>query len=276
MYALSLAVFCPALFGLLGMLAPRRAIALRVGLGVAAPLASLVLLGTQIALHGTDGQPVGVAWMTSLQLALSFHPDRLGLFFALLVAAVGLLITLYTRAYFGPDQNALYRFYPSLLLFMTGMLGLVLVDNFILMLLFWELTSISSFLLIGWERGDPPAVKNALQAFIVTGSGGIALLGGLILLGLATGHWSFSELVGTELSDGRVTIAFLLIFFGVVAKSAQWPLHFWLPAAMAAPTPVSAYLHSATMVKAGVYLLGRLASPMAELAVWPWLLISIG
>ena len=275
-YALSLAVLCPALFGFLGMLAPRRAIALRVGIGVAAPIVSLIILGMQAALHGTDGGPVGVAWMPSIQLALSFHPDRLGFFFALLVAAVGVLITLYARAYFGPDQNALYRIYPSLLLFMTGMLGLVLADNFLLMLLFWELTSISSFLLIGWERDDPPAVKNALQAFIVTGSGGIALLGGLILLGLSTGHWSFSELDGVGMSGGRVTVAFLLIFFGVVTKSAQWPLHFWLPAAMAAPTPISAYLHSATMVKAGVYLLGRLAGTMAELAAWPWLLIGVG
>ncbi len=276
-HTLSFAVLCPAAIGLLGMAAPRRAISLRVWLSVLAPVISLIALLTHITLHGTDAAPVGVDWMPSLNLALSFHPDRLGLFFALLVAGVGVPITLYARAYFGPDQNALYRVYPSLLLFMTAMLGLVLADNFMLLLLFWELTSISSFLLIGWERDDPAAVKNALQAFIVTGSGGIALLGGLIVLGTTTGVWSFSELTqGVDLSNWRMTAAFALILFGVVAKSAQWPLHFWLPAAMAAPTPISAYLHSATMVKAGVYLLARLADPMAGLPVWTWLLVPIG
>src|SRR5690606_35016040 len=105
-------------------------------------------------------------------------------FFAMLVAGIGIPITLYARAYFGPDQNALYRIYPSLMLFMTGMLGLVLADDFILLLLFWEITSVSSFLLIGWEREDSAAVRNALQAFIITGAGGMALMGGLILLGI--------------------------------------------------------------------------------------------
>lgn len=273
-YTLSFAVICPALFGLLGMMLPRRAIAPRVWLGVLAPVVSFALLWTCLALRGTEAGPIGIAWMPSLHLDLSYQPDRLGLFFALLVAGIGILITLYARAYFGPDQNALYRIYPSLLLFMTGMLGLVLADNFVLLLLFWELTSISSFLLIGWERDDPAAVRNAVQAFITTGAGGMALLGGLILLGLTTGSWSFSELAaGADLSGWEVSAAFLLILVGVAAKSAQWPFHFWLPAAMAAPTPISAYLHSATMVKAGVYLLGRVADPMAALALWPVLLI---
>jgi multicomponent K+:H+ antiporter subunit A len=277
LHALIFAVLCPALFGVLGMIAPRRAIAARVWLAAAAPATSLLILGRHIAAHGTDGGPVGVDWMPSLQLALSFQPDRLGLFFAVLVAAVGLLITLYARAYFGPDQNALFRFYPILLLFMTGMLGLVLADNFILLLLFWELTSVSSFLLIGWERDDPAAVKNAVQAFIVTGSGGIALLGGLILLGVATGCWSFSALAADgDVAGWRVTAAFVLVFVGAATKSAQWPLHFWLPGAMAAPTPISAYLHSATMVKAGVYLLARLADPLAALPAWPVLLVPVG
>ena len=276
---LILAVLCPALFGLLGMAAPRRSVALRTWLSVSAPAVSLVLLAWHAVAHGTDARPAGFAWMPSLQLAFTFHPDRLGLFFALLVSGVGVLITLYARAYFGPDRNALYRLYPSLLLFMTGMLGLVLADNFILLLLFWELTSISSFLLIGWERDDPSAVKNALQAFVVTGAGGIALLGGLTLLGVATGTWSFSALAaaGVAVPVGwKLNAAFLLIFAGAAAKSAQWPLHFWLPAAMAAPTPISAYLHSATMVKAGVYLLARLATPLAELPLWPWLLLPVG
>jgi NADH:ubiquinone oxidoreductase subunit 5 (subunit L)/multisubunit Na+/H+ antiporter MnhA subunit/multisubunit Na+/H+ antiporter MnhB subunit len=276
-YALIFAIICPAVVGALSMALPRPAISLRVWACTAAPLVTLLLLGWHFARHGNAAAPASIDWMPSLQLSLSFQPDRLGLFFASLVAAVGVLITLYARAYFGPDQNALFRIYPSLLLFMTGMLGLVLADNLILMLLFWELTSISSFLLIGWERDDPQAVRNALQAFIVTGSGGIALLGGVILLGTATGAWSFTALAASgDVSGWKVTAAFLLIFFAVATKSAQWPLHFWLPGAMAAPTPISAYLHSATMVKAGVYLLARLADPLAQLALWPPLLIPIG
>lgn len=275
--ALSFAVVCPALLGLIGLMAPRRAIALRVGLAVAAPILSLAALAVHIAGSGLDAAPVGVAWMPSMRLDWAFQADRLGLFFALLVAGVGLLIVLYARAYFGPDQNALYRIYPSLLLFMTAMLGVVLSDSFLLLLLFWELTSISSFLLIGWERDDPAAVRNALQAFIVTGTGGIALLGGLILLGTTTGVWSFSQLSGgIDLADPKVSAALLLIVLGAFTKSAQWPFHAWLPAAMAAPTPVSAYLHSATMVKAGVYLLGRLGESMSGMALWPWLLIPAG
>src|SRR5690606_8526329 len=120
--------------------------------------------------------------------------DALSLFFALLVSGIGVLITLYARAYFGPDRDSLYRFYPSLLLFMTAMLGLVLSDNFMSMLVFWELTSISSFLLIGWERDDPKAVKSAMQAFVLTNAGGLALMAGLIILGVYSGAWSFTEL----------------------------------------------------------------------------------
>lgn len=277
-YALILAVFVPALLGGVCLLPPRRWVGLRVAVALLAPALSLVCLATYLRSNGTTAGPVGVEWMPSLQLALSFNADRFGAFFALLVASVGVPIVLYARAYFGPDQNALYRLYPVLLLFMTGMLGLALADNFILLLLFWELTSISSFLLIGWERDDPPAVRNALQAFIVTGAGGISLLGGLVLLGLSTGVWGFSALTPDLVTGARpgATAAFVLIFAGAAAKSAQWPLHFWLPGAMAAPTPISAYLHSATMVKAGVYLFGRLLEPMSVLPLWPYLLIPVG
>ncbi len=258
------------------MALPRRAIGSRVWISVLAPALSLGALIAARTVGGAEPGPVGIEWMPSLQLSWSFNPDPLGWFFAMLVAGIGIPITLYARAYFGPDQNALYRIYPSLMLFMTGMLGLVLADDFILLLLFWEITSVSSFLLIGWEREDSAAVRNALQAFIITGAGGMALMGGLILLGITAGTWSFSSLEGLTLSGKAVSAAFILIFIGAAAKSAQWPLHFWLPDAMAAPTPVSAYLHSATMVKAGVYLLARLSGTLSQLDLWSWLLVPIG
>lgn len=272
------AIFAPVGCGLASLLLPRSSLGERMILAVAGPVAALVLLGLFIFNYGTEPGIFALQWMPTLDLTLAFNPDKLGLFFALLVSGVGLLIVLYARAYFGPDEDSLYRFYPSLLLFMTAMLGVVLADNFVALLLFWELTSVSSFLLIGWEQDDPKAVKLAMQAFVVTGAGGLAMMGGLILLGLATGRWSFSELgaFGVE-GGGLTTAAFVLIFAGAAAKSAQAPLHFWLPGAMAAPTPVSAYLHSATMVKAGVYLVGRMW-PILTVAVpiWPKLILPIG
>ncbi len=281
-WVLTAAIFAPLLCGMATLLLPRRAIGARVLLALAGPIAALTLLGWHVAVHGTSTGPVGVAWMPMVKLDLAFHADNLGLFFAFLVSGIGLGITLYARAYFGPAKDDLYRFYPSLHLFMTAMIGVALADSFMLLLLFWEMTSISSFLLIGWERDDPSAVRKAMQAFIVTALGGLAMMGGLILMGVHTGAWTFSALLPLAEHGGLVTgpvltWAFVLIFIGAAAKSAQWPFHFWLPGAMAAPTPVSAYLHSATMVKAGVYLTGRLW-PLLAVAVplWPSLIVPIG
>ncbi|HEV2295460.1 MAG TPA: hydrogen gas-evolving membrane-bound hydrogenase subunit E [Tepidisphaeraceae bacterium] len=278
---LSLAIFAPAVVGAATLALPRRAMSLRVLLCVLAPVASLVLLALLVRTAGVGAEIASVEWMPAFRLNLDLHADALSLFFALLVAAVGVPIAVYARAYFGPDPDDLYRFYPSLHLFMTAMLGLVLSDNFLLLLLFWELTSISSFLLIGWERDDQIAVKNALQAFVITNAGGLALMAAFVLLGIGTGAWSFSELrasieAGRFAANGFVVSGFVLVFVGAAAKSAQWPVHFWLPGAMAAPTPVSAYLHSATMVKAGVYLIGRCWPLLAALSVWPRLIIPIG
>ena len=277
-WLLALAIFAPVLCGLAGMLLPRKEVGLRVLATVMGPAATLFILGEFVRNHGFNAGVFTAQWMPSLQLNLQFNPDQLGLFFAFLVSGIGLLITLYARAYFGPDEDSLYRFYPSLLLFMTAMLGVALSDSFMLLLLFWEMTSISSFLLIGWERDDPSSVKKAMQAFIVTGAGGLAMMAGLILMGTHTGAWSFSSLAGIDITpDTLTTVAFVLIFVGAAAKSAQFPLHFWLPGAMAAPTPVSAYLHSATMVKAGVYLVGRMWPILATaLPLWPNLIIPLG
>jgi len=160
-----------------------------------------------------------------------------------------------------------------------SMLGVVLADHMLLTVLFWELTSISSFFLIGWDRDDEEAVKRATQTFVTTGLGGLSFLGGVLLLGDATGSWRWSGLV-TGASDigsgGTIVAAFILIFIGAASKSAQWPFHYWLPGAMLAPPPVSAYLHSATMVKAGVFLLGRLLPVFGLLSLWLPVVVAFG
>ncbi len=287
-WTLMLAIFAPTLLGLLTLTFPRQWLRLRVAVATAGPVAAISLLAYYlielnegVSPMGVGGPALATGWMESFHLNLAFTTDGLGIFFALLVACIGLLITLYTRAYFGPDPDSLFRFYPQLHLFMTAMIGVALADNFMLLLLFWEMTSISSFLLIGWERDDPKAVKLAMQAFVTTALGGLTMMGGMILIGVTTGAWSFSALKGASLDphSGVIIAGFILIFIGAMAKSAQVPFQFWLPGAMAAPTPVSAYLHSATMVKAGVYLTGRMWPIFAVLAgfeVWPYLIVPIG
>jgi len=234
-----------------------------------------------------------LAWIPSMHLNVAFLADGLGGFFALLVSGIGVLIVLYARGYFGNTEQAqrdLFRFYPTLGFFATAMMGVVLADYTLLTLVFWELTSISSFLLIGWDRYDKHAVKLAKQAFFTTGLGGMGLLGGIALFGATTGIWRWSDMLAPgniaaiDFASPAIVWAFVLMFIGAAAKSAQWPLHYWLPGAMAAPTPVSAYLHSATMVKAGVFLVGRLfpvfapgiASPDAGLEIWPYVIVWFG
>jgi multicomponent K+:H+ antiporter subunit A len=272
------AVFAPLVAGALTMALPARWITVRTLLALAGPVASVWALLAYGSAHGVGAAPTGVAFVPELHLHLTFLADGLGMFFALLVSGIGALIVLYARGYFGPDAESLRRFYPTLGFFATAMLGIVLSDNMLSMFLFWELTSVSSFLLIGWDRENPRAVRLAMQAFVVTGLGGMALLGGAMALGVGTGAWAFSDLSASlgEADAGLVTVALVLMFVGGAAKSAQWPLHFWLPGAMAAPTPVSAYLHSATMVKAGVYLFARLFPALGQHAAWAWLLVGFG
>ena len=282
--ALAVAIFAPALLGGLTLALPRRMIFSRVLLTLLGPVFSLALIGLFLAGHGLNAGQVGAAWMPEVRMDFLLRADALGAFFALLVAIFGAGIVLYARGYFGPRQADLYRFYPTLGLFITAMLGLVLSDSFMLLMLFWELTSVSSFLLIGWDRGDDGAVRKATQAFIVTGTAGLVLLAGLIWIGVQINVWTFSGLdawvaAGAPGAGPWVVGAFVLTFVGAAAKSAQWPLHFWLPGAMAAPTPVSAYLHSATMVKAGIYLVARLSPTFTATlpaGTWPLTLISFG
>ncbi|CAD7027772.1 monovalent cation/H+ antiporter subunit A [Pseudorhizobium endolithicum] len=220
----------------------------------------------------------GYAWVPSLNLSFSWFLDGLSLTFALLITGIGTLIVLYSGGYMkGHPQQG--RFLSFILLFMGAMLGLVVSDSFLMLFVYWELTSLTSFLLIGFDHEREAARRAALQALVVTGIGGLSLLAGLIFLWNMTGVTQLSLLVHVDdtLRDSPFYLAALLLLLGgAFTKSAQFPFHFWLPNAMEAPTPVSAYLHSATMVKAGVYLLMRLNPVMGETAAWEILLPFFG
>ena len=239
------------------------------------------LFGYFVLLMGAvTGGPViaAVAWVPSLGVSLSFYLDGLSLLFALLITGIGAFILVYASAYLAGHRQ-LGRFYAFILLFMASMLGLVLADNVVTLFVFWELTSVSSYFLIGFDHERQAARAAGLQALLVTGIGGLALLAGFILLGNAGGSFELSELMGRGdmVRDHVLYLPILiLILAGAFTKSAQVPFHFWLPSAMEAPTPVSAYLHSATMVKAGVYLLARLAPLLGETPVWQNTLILFG
>jgi multicomponent Na+:H+ antiporter subunit A len=209
-------------------------------------------------------------WVPGLGINLAFRLDGLALLFALLVTGVGVVVIAYAGAYFAEDTRQ-PRVLLLLLLFMASMLGLVLADDLILLFVFWELTSITSYLLVGFDHEKPAARAAALQALLVTGGGGLVLLTGLLVLGSMAGTFSASAMVGQAealRAHPFYGAALGLIVVGAMTKSAQVPFHFWLPGAMAAPSPISAYLHSATMVKAGLYLLARLAAVLGGTDAW--------
>lgn len=219
-----------------------------------------------------------LAWVPGLGVSLSFYLDGLSLLFALLISGVGVLIVIYAGSYLEGEPR-LGRFYLWLLLFMTAMLGLVLAGNLITLFVFWELTSLTSYFLIGFDDQKEASRSAALQALLVTGLGGLAMLAGFLLLGHVASGYELSVLLGAGdlvRADALYLPILLLILAGAFTKSAQFPFHFWLPAAMAAPTPVSAYLHSVTMVKAGVYLLFRLTPVLGGTAAWHGLLELAG
>ncbi|MDC7743638.1 putative monovalent cation/H+ antiporter subunit A [Rhizobium binxianense] len=220
----------------------------------------------------------GYAWVPSYHLSFSWFLDGLSLAFALLITGIGTLIVLYAGGYLKghKDQG---RFFSFVFLFMGAMLGLVVSDSFLMLFIFWELTSITSFLLIGFDHEREAARRAALQALVVTGGGGLCLLAGLLLLWNISGVTEMSELMGfgdVVRESPLYLAALILVLGGAFTKSAQFPFHFWLPNAMEAPTPVSAYLHSATMVKAGVYLLMRLNPVMGSTPAWEILLPFFG
>jgi multicomponent Na+:H+ antiporter subunit A len=233
-------------------------------------LLAVVFGGEMRRAGGGGGRIVELPWAPSLGLSLSFNLDGLGLVFAILITAIGALIVLYASRYLGDHAHA-NRFHASLFAFMGAMLGVVLSDNILTLFVFWELTGFTSYLLIGFDHERPAARAAALQALIVTGAGGLALLAAGVLLIDVSGTASLSAMAAQRTSIvaspfyGAIAALVLLAAF---TKSAQVPFHFWLPNAMEAPTPVSAYLHSATMVKAGVYLIARMTPAIGSTPVW--------
>lgn len=217
-------------------------------------------------------------WIPYLGLDLQFRLDGLSIIFSLLITLIGFLVFLYAKAYM-KSYAGTTKFYFYLTLFSGAMLGLVLSSNFIQLFIFWELTSILSFLLISFFNEKEQARKAAFQSFFVTGFGGLSLLTGIILIGSEVGSYSLSDWMNnaeTIKASNKYLPALLLILIGVFTKSAQFPFHFWLPGAMQAPTPVSSYLHSATMVKAGVFLLARLNPVLGGTEEWTFIIPLIG
>ncbi len=213
-----------------------------------------------------------------LGLNVTFMLDGLGFLFALLILGIGLLIILYARFYLS-KTDPMGNFYTYLLLFQGAMVGIVLSDNVLLLLIFWELTSLSSFLLIGYWKHLPEGRQGARMALTVTGLGGLAMIGGMLILGDIAGSYDLSVILtqGEAIRAHDLYVpALVLILLGAFTKSAQFPFHFWLPHAMAAPTPVSAYLHSATMVKAGLFLMARLWPVLSGTPEWFWLVSGAG
>ncbi len=218
------------------------------------------------------------AWVASLGVSLSFRADGLSLLFTLLITGIGSGVFLYAGTYLGehPDRPKFFAYLSS---FMGAMLGAVLAGNLVVLLVFWELTSITSFLLIGFEHEKSQARRSAQQGLLVTVGGGLALTAGIILLGFAAESFQIGNILhqgGNLATHATAPVIILLIALGAFTKSAQIPLHFWLPNAMVAPTPVSAYLHSATMVKLGVYLLARLDPVFGTHGLWITLLVTVG
>lgn len=264
-----LAVFTPWLHRLLGD---------RVGYVVALlPLGVVIHFSRYVGqIASNDAIAVSYRWVPGMDLSLSLYLDGLSLLFVLLISGIGVLVSIYASGYLhGHPQLGI--FYSYLLVFLAAMLGTVLAGNVLTLYVFWELTTLSSYLLVGFEHEREAARNAAQQALIVTAMGGLAMLAGLILLGLAAGSFEFAAMLqqGDAVRGHSTYFAILaLILLGAFTKSAQFPFYFWLPNAMQAPTPVSAYLHSATMVKAGVFLLARLSPVLG--GTWNWSVLVTG
>jgi len=218
------------------------------------------------------------SWIPAIGLEFAFRLDGLGLLFALLILVIGLLVIIYA-SYYLSKKDCMGRFFAYFLMFMGSMLGIVLTENLIQLVVFWELTSLTSFLLISYWQHREDARVGARMALIITGAGGLALLAGVLLLGNVVGSYNLTDVLaaGDLIRAHELYIPILLlILLGAFTKSAQFPFHFWLPHAMAAPTPVSAYLHSATMVKAGIFLLARFFPVLSGTPEWTWLVGGAG
>jgi len=277
--ALLAVVLLPLLGSLIAVLA-RRFSPTVVAWSVALPVASATVL---LVLQRPQGPAWLVRyeswdWLPLLGLQFALRVDGLSWLFGMLILGIGLLILLYAR-YYMPADRSFPRLLALLSLFMTSMLGLVMSDNLLLLVVFWEATSVTSFLLIGFKTEDGEARDGARLALTVTATGGLALLGGVLLLGQIAGSFSLDAVLGSGdliRASPLYRPALILVLLGAFTKSAQFPFHFWLPRAMAAPTPVSAYLHSATMVKAGVFLLARLYPVLSGTGDWTMIVGTVG
>jgi multicomponent K+:H+ antiporter subunit A len=241
-------------------------------------LALLILAPAMPLVFAGQSTIQSFSWMNDIGLDFAFRLDGLSLLFSCLILIIGLLIILYARYYLAA-KDSMGRFYAYLMMFMGSMLGIVLSENLILMVIFWELTSLSSFLLISYWQYRKDARQGARMALAITGAGGLAMLGGVLMLGHMVGSYNLTDVLAAGdliRAHDLYTPMLLLILLGVFTKSAQFPFHFWLPHAMAAPTPVSAYLHSATMVKAGIFLLARLYPALSGTTEWVVLVSGAG
>ena len=266
---LLVAAVAPLLMSWLG----RRAFLLLALAPASAAVWALSLTGEVMAGNG----PVEVvSWVPTLGMDLAFRLDTLAWLMLLLVGGVGALVLVYCSAYFSASASGLGRFAAVLVAFAGSMVGLVTTDDMLVLFVFWELTTVFSYLLIGHYADRKASRRAAMQAIMVTTGGGLAMLVGVVLLGEEAGTYRLSAVVADPPSGTVVSVAVLLLLAGAVSKSAIVPLHFWLPSAMAAPTPVSAYLHAAAMVKAGIYLVARFAPGYADLAAWQVVVLTLG
>ncbi|HEY0508429.1 MAG TPA: proton-conducting transporter membrane subunit, partial [Blastococcus sp.] len=241
------------------------------------PAAAFGWVLTQLATVTNGGEVRETTpWIPTLGLEIALRLDALSLTFALLVTGVGALVLVYCARYFEPGDDGIARFAAVLTGFAGSMLGLVLADDLLLLYVFWELTTVFSFLLIGGGGTRLAARRAASQALILTTAGGLAMLVGLLLIGEASGSYLLSEVVVAPGSGPMMIAGTVLVLAGAITKSAMVPFHFWLPAAMEAPTPVSAYLHAAAMVKAGIYLVARLAPGLADVPGWRPIVLGLG
>jgi multicomponent Na+:H+ antiporter subunit A len=243
----------------------------------AALFAAFLIMGW--GLTANEAVTDSYAWVPTLGIQAAFRLDGFSLLFALLITGIGTLVVIFTGGYFAGHPDKCARFLTLILAFMAAMLGTVLSDNLIVMFVFWEATSLISFMLIGFHSLRVEARKAALQSLIVTASGGLALFAGILLIGIELGTFSLSEAASrsAEIAASPYALAIMvLVLLGAFTKSAQFPFHFWLPAAMEAPAPASAFLHSATMVKLGVYLLARFDLVFADMPVFGSTLIFFG
>jgi len=263
---------------LVAYLASAHRLASAWGAGIITIIALILL--SQLAYIPLGGETLvqSWVWIESIGLNFSFRLDGLGLLFAYIIMGIGLLIIIYARYYLS-SEDCMGRFYSYLLMFMGSMVGIVLSENILQLVVFWELTSLSSFLLIGFWQYKKEGRDGAMMALVITGGGGLALLAGMLLLGYIAGSYELSTLLANReviINHTLFTPMIILVLLGVLTKSAQFPFHFWLPHAMAAPTPVSAYLHSATMVKAGIFLLARLFPVLSGTTEWTIIVSGAG